>query len=96
MEVLAFNGDGSLVLVATNGWVGGQPTALAIIDLKSGQSIWSYTGPGMFGNALAQPGGRDFAHLRRKPAVQGPLTDLMIVHADGTAVDFPRRFQPTW
>jgi len=64
MEVLAFNGDGSLVLVATNGWVGGQPTALAIIDLKSGQSIWSYTGPGMFGNALAQPGGRDFAHLR--------------------------------
>jgi hypothetical protein len=94
VQVLAFNGDDSLVLVATNGWVGGQPTALAVIDLQSGQSIWSYNGPGMFGNALAQPGGRDFAIYVRKPAVQDPLTDLMIVHADGTATDFPRRFNP--
>ncbi len=96
MEVLAFNSDDSLVLVATNGWVGGQPTALAVIDLRSGQSIWTYNGPGMFGNALAQPGGRDFAIYVRKTGVEDPLTDVMIVHADGTATDFPRRYTPAW
>jgi hypothetical protein len=40
---------------------GGLPTAMAVIDLASGQMLWTYTGPGMFGTALAQPGGRDFA-----------------------------------
>ena len=96
IEVLAFNGDDSLVLVAPNGWVGGQPTALAVIDVQSGQTIWSYSGPGMFGKALAQPGGRDFAIYVRNPAVQDPLVDLMIVHADGTVSDFPRRYEPAW
>jgi hypothetical protein len=96
MGVLAFNSDDSLVLVTTTPWVGGLPTALAVIDVKSDQSIWTYTGPGMFGNAIAEPNGRDFAVYVRKPNVQDPLTDLMIVHADGTATDFPRRFQPAW
>jgi hypothetical protein len=96
MGVLAFDGDDSLVLVTTTPWVGGQPTALAVIDVHSGQTLWTYTGPGMFGNALAQPGGRDFAIYVRKPNVEDPLTDLMIVHADGTATDFPRRYTPAW
>jgi hypothetical protein len=96
MGVLAFNTDNSLALVTTTPWVGNQPTALAIVDLRSGQAIWRYTGPNMFGGVVAQPGGRDFAIYVRKPGVEDPLTDLMIVHADGTAVDFPRRFQPTW
>jgi len=94
--VLAFNADDSLALVTTTPWVGGQPTAMAVVDLRSGQAVWHYTGPNMFGNALAQPGGRDFAIYVRKPGVEDPLTDLMIVHADGTAVDFPRRYQPAW
>ena len=96
MGVLAFNSDDSLVLVTTSPWVGNQPTALAIVDLRSGQALWHYTGPNMMGGVVAQPGGRDFAIYVRKPGVEDPLTDLMIVHADGTAVDFPRRFQPTW
>jgi len=50
----------------------------------------------MFGGVVGQPAGRDFAIYVRKPGVEDPLTDLMIVHADGTAADFPRRFQPTW
>ncbi|HEV2027221.1 MAG TPA: hypothetical protein VGS16_01660, partial [Candidatus Dormibacteraeota bacterium] len=96
MGVLEFNSDDSLVLVTTTPWVGNQPTALALIDLRSGQALWHYTGPNMFGGVVALPGGRDFAIYVRKPGVQDPLTDLMIVHADGTAVDFPRRYQPTW
>jgi hypothetical protein len=96
MGVLAFNSDDSLVLVTTTPWVGGLPTALAVIDVQSGQTIWTYSGPGMFGNAIAEPNGRDFAIYVRNPNVNDPLTDLMIVHADGTATDFPRRFQPAW
>src|ERR1700681_346457 len=69
---------------------------MQVWDLRSGQPIWTYNGPGMFGNALAEPGGRDFAIYVRKPAVQDPLTDLMIVHADGTVTDFPRRYAPAW
>ena len=94
--VLAFNSDDSLVFVYTTPWVGGAPTALAVIDVQSGQTIWTYSGPGMFGNVVAEPGGRDFAIYVRKPTVQDPLTDLIIVHADGTAVDFPRRYAPAW
>jgi hypothetical protein len=94
--VLAFNSDDSLVFVYTTPWAGGAPTALAVIDVQSGQTIWSYNGPGMFGNALAQPGGRDFAVYVRKPNVVDPLTDLMIVHADGTISAFPRRYEPAW
>jgi len=94
--VLAFNGDDSLVFVYTTPWVGTAPTALAVIDVKSGQTIWTYNGPDMFGQVLAEPGGRDFAIYLRKPGVEDPLTDLMIVHADGTAIGFPRRYQPAW
>ena len=64
--------------------------------MQSGQTIWTYNGPGMFGNMLAQPGGRDFAIYVRKPNEVDSLTDLMIVHADGTATTFPRRYTPAW
>jgi hypothetical protein len=94
--VLAFSSDDSLIFVYTTPWAGGAPTALAVIDVQSGQSIWTYNGPGMFGNVIAEPGGRDFAIYVRKPAVQDPLTDLMIVHSDGTVTDFPRRYAPAW
>jgi hypothetical protein len=50
----------------------------------------------MFGNVVAEPGGRDFAIYVRKPTVQDPLTDLMIVHADGTVTDFPQRYAAAW
>jgi hypothetical protein len=96
MGVLAFNSDDSLVLVYTTPWAGGLPTALAVIDVRSGRTIWTYNGPGMFGNAIAQPGGRDFALYVRKTGVEDPLTDLMIVHADGTTAGFPRRYEPAW
>ena len=50
----------------------------------------------MFGNVVAQPGGQDFAIYVRNPTAGDPLTDLMIIHADGTATDFPRRYTPAW
>jgi hypothetical protein len=94
--VLAFNSDDSLALLTTTPWVGGAPTAMQVWDLRSGQPIWTYNGPGMFGNVVAQPGGQDFAIYVRNPTAGDPLTDLMIIHADGTATDFPRRYTPAW
>jgi hypothetical protein len=96
MGVLAFNSDDSLVLVNTSPWAGGTPTAMSIIDLKSGQQLWNYTGPGMFGNALGEPSGRDFAIYVRKPGIEDPLVELTIVHTDGTISAFPRRYEPAW
>jgi hypothetical protein len=94
--VVAFSSDDSLVLAYTTPWVGGVPTRLAVIEVQSGRMLWTYSGPGMLGGAVAQPGGQDFAIYVRKPAVEDPLTDLMIVHSDGTAADFPSRYTPTW
>ena len=102
--VLAFSSDDSLVLAATTPWVAGQPTQLAVIDLQSGRTLWTYNSPfspdvyhqDMFSSAVAQPGGRDFALVLRKPNPDGPLIRLIIVHADGTTSDFPRNYVPTW
>lgn len=97
MGVLAFSSDDSLVLVTTTPWVGGLPTQLAVIDLRSGQALWHYNGPDMFGSSVAQPGGRDFALVLKDPLTdKQTYGDLVIVHADGTATDFPRRYEPTW
>jgi hypothetical protein len=94
--VLAFSTDDSLAFVYTTPWADNPPNALAVVDVTSGRPIWTYSGPGVFGNVLAEPGGRDFAVYVRTPGVEDPLTDLMIVHADGTVTQFPQRYVPVW
>ncbi|MEA2628958.1 MAG: hypothetical protein QOJ10_1418 [Chloroflexota bacterium] len=94
--VLAFNSDNSLVLVTTTPWVGGLPTHLAVIDLQSGKSIWTYQGPDMFGGSLAQPGGRGFALVLRAVDATDLAGDVVIVHGDGTSFTFPGRRLATW
>jgi hypothetical protein len=94
--VLAFNSDNSLVLVTTTPWVGGLPTQLAVIDLKSGKAIWTYDGPDMFGSSVAQPGGRDFALVLRAPDATDLPGDVVIVHSDGTSLAMPGLRLATW
>jgi hypothetical protein len=94
--VLAFNSDNSLVLVTTSPWVGGLPTKLAVIDLRSGTTIWTYDGPDMFGSSLAEPGGRDFALVLRAPDATGLAGDVVIVHGDGTSLAMPGLRLATW
>jgi hypothetical protein len=94
--VLAFSSDNSLVLVTTTPWVGAVPVHLAVIELQSGNTIWSYNGGEQFGSSVAEPGGRDFALLFRPVGGQGPEADVMIVHGDGTTTQLPRRYEPTW
>jgi len=96
MGVLQFSSDNSLVLVTTTPWVGGTPVHLAVIELQSGATIWSYSGPENFGSSVAQPGGRDFALLFRPTGGQGPEAGVTIVHGDGTTTQLSGRFEPTW
>jgi hypothetical protein len=96
LTVLGFNSDDSLAVVATTPWtVPGAPTAMAVIDLRSGQALWRYSGPSVLGGVVRQPGGRDFAFFVWKAGVpQDPLTDVFIVHADGTETKLPGRYLP--
>jgi len=94
--VVAFSTDDSLALVYTTPWVGGTPVHLALIELQSGTTLWTYTGPEQFGSSVAQPGGHDFAILLRPVGGTGPEADVVIVHGDGTSTQLPRRYEPTW
>jgi hypothetical protein len=96
LGILAFNSDDSLALVTTSLWVGGQPTHLAVIDLRTGQRIWQYDGPEVFASLVAQPGGRDFALILRTPDAQDLLADVVLVHGDGSSTRLPGRYIPTW
>jgi hypothetical protein len=94
--VLAFSSDNSLVLATTTPWVGGTPVHVAVIELQSGRTIWSYTGPEQFGSDVAQPGGNGFALLFRPTGGTGPEAGVVIVHGDGTSTQLPGRYEPTW
>jgi hypothetical protein len=96
IAVVAFSSDNSLVLVTTTPWVGGTPVHLAVIEVQSGTTLWTYTGPEQFGSSVAQPGGHDFAILLRPVGGTGPEADVVIVHGDGTSTQLPRRYEPTW
>jgi hypothetical protein len=65
-------------------------------SVVGGHALWQYSGPLAIRNYMAQPGGRDFAVDLEKPMVVDPLTDIVIIHADGTATDFSRRYATAW
>jgi hypothetical protein len=94
--VLAFSSDNTLVLVTTTPWVGGTPVHLAVVELQSGKTVWTYEGPEQFGSSVAQPGGSGFALLLRPVSGTGPAADVVIVSADGAWTQLPRRYEPTW
>jgi hypothetical protein len=96
LGVVAFNSDDSLALVTTEMWVGGSPTHLAVIDLRTGHWIWEYDGPDMLDSSMSQPGGRDFALVLRAPASADLVATEVIVHGDGSSTRLPGRHVPTW
>jgi hypothetical protein len=96
LGVVAFNSDDSLALVTTEMWVGGSPTHLAVIDLRTGHRIWEYDGPDMLDTSLSQPGGRDFALVLRAPNSADLVATEVIVHGDGSTTRLPGRYIPTW
>jgi hypothetical protein len=82
--------------VTTTPWVGGTPVHLAVIEVQSGKTVWTYEGPEQFGSSVAQPGGSGFALLLRPVSGTGPAADVVIVSADGASTQLPRRYEPTW
>lgn len=93
---LAFSGDGSLALVSITPLVGGQPSNLAVIDLRTGKEIWHDQGTTPFGWFIAKPGGTDFALSFRTAGVQDATGDILIVHGDGSVSKLPQPYQSAW
>ena len=95
VAVVAFSGDDSLTLVATVPWVG-PLTHLAIREL-TGQQVWADDGLTTWGGHVVRPGGREFALAKTSPTATGPLpTTILIVHGDGTVIQLPDLYEPTW
>jgi hypothetical protein len=59
--VRMYSGDGSLVLTSDGPDNPILPSRLKILDWRSNQVVWTYTGPDTIRSFIAQPGGRDFA-----------------------------------
>ena len=94
VQVFAFSSDNSLVLTYTEPGVGGTEGHLAVIELQSGRTIWSYTGPDQsIGGDLVEPGGDGFAVIINSV---DPAANVVIVHGDGTTTQLPGRYVPTW
>ena len=64
--VYAFSGDDSLVLV-TNSFLPEVPSALAVVDWRSGAAVWRNQGSEALDGSIAEPGGR-----RENPAILNP------------------------
>jgi len=76
-----FSGDNSFV-------VGNTPNAVAVIDWKTGQKVWTASGP--YGGFLAEPAGRRLA-VGVGFVGGSDQRDVYLVAADGTAVLLPAR-----
>jgi len=106
--VEAFSGDGSLVFVApaVDTTQGGLSHGAAVIDWRSGVTLWHETGADYFGRPFAQPGGRDFAvALRRGLSLpSGSCVSwtcdssrrIEIISGDGSAITLPDLYIPAW
>ena len=95
VAVLAFSGDDSLMLVTKVPWVG-PLTHLSILEL-TGQQVWTDDGLTTWGGHVARPGGREFALAHMSPTATSPQpTTILIVNRDGTVIQFPDPYEPTW
>lgn len=114
LKVLAFSGNGASVLVSTRPICGSIDNGIgsadqAIIDWKSGRTIWQYDGPDALGDYTAQPGASGFAFALRAPTAGlvdsacGPLVktddgleNLVIVRGDGSTIPIAGRYRTIW
>lgn len=97
VEVLAFSGDDSLVLVASGpvAMAPGQTTLISVIDVRSGHVVWHGQVPLMTG--MEQPNGRDFAisfAVSGPTQTTGPLGTFLIIHGDGSVTSIPGSYTP--
>jgi hypothetical protein len=102
MGVLAFSNDNSLVLVTTSPWIQGRPAHIAIVDVKTQQVVWRYDGPyGLGGFLVEQPDsqhrtGLGFALALKSVPVEGPVSEILIVHGNGSVSSIPGRHITAW
>ena len=109
--ILAFGGDGSSVLTQFGANSPGEPSRVVVMrwtDTGAVSATWTYNGTDQLWDYTAEPVGDGFA-LGFLPAsdVTTPgcprgvmpcdhLQSVLIVHADGSSVQLPDRYNPTW
>jgi hypothetical protein len=94
--VYGFNGDDSLVLVASSFLVEVQ-SGLTVIDWRSGAAIWRNQGSEVVDGLISEPGGRGFALALTAPdQILLPVRDIVIVRGDGSETKIPGRYVPAW
>jgi hypothetical protein len=91
--VWQFSGDDSLILGEL---ALGDRVVTAIFDWRSGQVVWTYDGSQSLASSVAEPGGRGFVLALQGPPGPDRLTDVVIVHGDGTTTAIPGRFVTLW
>ena len=87
--VLGFSADMKTVLVSTSPWSAGRATNLAILDIRTGQPIWSYNGGELLSGFFIDPAGSGFAVMLQSVAPHGshPPVDVVVVDGAGKATD---------
>ena len=110
-SVLSFSGDGTRVLVRTEVTQQGTPSHLAIFkwdEAGTMTTIWHYQVSEQLATSTAEPGGDSFAFGFVQPGDQATewcapgapacahLQGILIVHGDGSTVQLPARYNPTW
>jgi hypothetical protein len=85
LGVIAFSADGKTVLVTTKPWVSSQSTHLAVMDVTSGQILWTYDGDKELDGFFVNPAGSGFAVMLRTVGDQHALDDVIVIAGDGTS-----------
>lgn len=107
-EVVAFSGDGALVLVRPSLTASGAGAGIRAIDWRTGRTAWTFPTTEQLAGALAQPGGRGFALELQNPIVPCPTPgvqqpgcgddtidrdfDLHLVDSQGREISVPGRY----
>jgi hypothetical protein len=102
-----FSGDDALVLVEPGATLTEtEPRhAAAVLDWRSGATLWHETSDDYYRGFIAEPGGRDFAVARGGLSLPscseaswtcGSALWIEIILGDGAAITLPDRYIPAW
>ena len=97
IDVLAFSGDNSSVLVSTAPFIAGQAEMQEVFDLQTGRLMWHGEGTSPLSAFLVQPDRNAFAVALSQPGeASGPATILMVYGDGSRPAKLPGLFTAPW
>ena len=86
-EVLGFSADDQFALVATSPYASGVATHLAVVDVRTGHVVWSYSGDQELSRIAVEPAGAGFAIMLQTPNDQNvhPSVSVLLVTPYGAS-----------